>query len=80
MNCSVCGNPLHAGGVAFRCECKVLTHENCWREHVTKSHKQPCVVGTIDENDTFIPRESIEEEQEEAEEDQEEQEGEETEN
>ncbi len=66
MNCFVCGNPLHSGRAVFLCNCKALTHAQCWEKHVVESHKPPFTVGTLTINDVFKPNEPVGEEGEES--------------
>ena len=64
MNCSVCGNPLHGGRTVFRCDCGVLTHAQCWGNHIIKSHEPSFTLGTITRDDVFMPNEPVQEEDE----------------
>ncbi len=57
MNCTVCGNPLPAGRVVFRCYCGAFVHGHCWEKHVVQSHKPPFTQGYITLDGEFSPEE-----------------------
>ena len=71
MNCSVCGNQIHAGRAMFKCSCGSYMHAQCWEKHVVLEHSPQLVIGTVTLDGDFLPQrpevteEKIEEEIEE---------------
>ncbi|RLC94519.1 MAG: hypothetical protein DRI39_02650 [Chloroflexi bacterium] len=56
--CRVCGSPLYPGRAVFRCSCGANIHSSCWEKHVLQSHKPSFVVGTINLDGEFKPKEA----------------------
>ena len=57
MNCSVCGNQIHAGRAIFKCSCGCYMHAQCWEKHVVLEHPPQYVIGTVTLDGDFLPQE-----------------------
>lgn len=61
MNCSVCGNRIHAGRAIYKCSCGSFTHTQCWAKHLVMEHQPQFVLGTVTLDGDFVPQEAAEE-------------------
>jgi len=57
MNCSVCGNRIHAGRAIYKCACGSFTHTQCWSKHLIMEHQPQYVIGTVTLDGDFVPQE-----------------------
>ena len=58
MNCSVCGNRIHAGRAIYKCSCGSFTHTQCWAKHLVMEHQPQYVLGTLTLDEEFVPQEA----------------------
>ena len=56
MNCSVCGNQIHAGRAMFKCSCGSYMHAQCWEKHVVLEHQPQFIIGTVTLDGDFLPQ------------------------
>lgn len=58
MDCTVCGKSLLPSRVAFRCQCGLITHAECWGKHIVESHRPSFTLGYVTLDDEFKPKEA----------------------
>ncbi|MBN1855839.1 MAG: hypothetical protein JW846_02670 [Dehalococcoidia bacterium] len=56
MNCSECGSALLLDRTVFHCPCGAYLHAYCADRHILQAHRPAFVLGSVDLNGEFHPR------------------------